>query len=254
MQHKYDECLQIGGDLNTSMRQYFGDVLSLDMQVDRVLKVIDELGLRENTLVVFSSDQGPAPVLSGWKKKRSRKFSANMLGYAGVFRGGKHEQYEGGVRVPFIIRWPGHVKKGRRDSNNVISGIDWMPTLCSIAGIKELPEQLDGEDVSDIWFGADRVRTKPLFWKVGSMRRAPAMRDGKWKFHLNPRHGDRIELYDLSVDPSESRNLADQNPEVVAELRAKLEAWVAELPKEYKKDAAKKDKKKRKRKKRTRLW
>lgn len=244
MQHKFDECLQIGGDLNTSMRQYLGDVLSLDMQVDRVLRVIDELGLSENTLVVFSSDNGPAPVISASKKK-SKKFSANNLGYAGVFRSGKHEQYEGGVRVPFILRWPGHVKKGRRDSNNVISGIDWMPTLCSIAGIKELPEQLDGEDVSDIWLGADRVRTKPLFWKASSTRSAPAMRDGKWKFHLNPSRGDGIELYDLSVDPSESRNLADQNPEVVAELRAKLESWVAELPKEYKKDAAKKDKKKR---------
>jgi len=243
MQHKFDECLQIGGDLDTAMRKYLGDVYSLDMQVGRILKTIDELGLRENTLVVFSSDQGPAPVLLG-SEKESKQFSANMLGYVGEFRGGKHQQYEGGVRAPFIIRWPRHVKKGRTDSNNVISGIDWMPTLCRIAEIKEVPERLDGEDVSDIWFGADRVRTKPLFWKTSSPGSSPAMRDGKWKFHLNPRRGKGIELYDLSVDPSESRNLADQNPEVVAELRAKLEAWVAELPEENKKKDKKEGEKK----------
>lgn len=242
MQHKFDECLKIGGDLNTAMRQYLGDVYSLDMQVGRVLEAIDKLGLRENTIVVFSSDQGPAPVILK-NKKASREFSPNMLGYAGQFRGGKHEQYEGGVRSPFIIRWPGHVRKDYTDSNNVISGIDWLPTLCSITGVRKLPKGLDGEDVSDIWFGANRVRTKPLFWKTGSTGSAPAMRDGKWKFHLNTRRGNGIELYDLSVDPSESRNLADSHPDIVARLKVKLAAWVDELPKVYAKDAAKKDKK-----------
>ncbi len=229
MQHKFDECVKIGGDLDASMRNYLGDVYSLDRAVGRLLKRIDELGLRENTIVVFSSDHGPAPVILG--KQGARKYSNNMLGYAGVFRGGKHEQYEGGVRVPFVVRWPGHVKAGRVDESSVISGIDWMPTLCAIAGVEQLPETYDGEDVLAAWFGGKHTRTKPLFWRASAPGAAPAMRSGQWKLHL-PRRGEP-ELYDLSVDPSESRNVADANPEVTARLRGQLETWVATLPKRY---------------------
>lgn len=243
MQHKFDECVQIGGNLDDSMRQYLGDLWSVDRNVARVLKAIDELGIRDNTIVVYSSDQGPAPIILG---KGVREFSNNMLGYAGELSGGKHEQLEGGVRIPFIIRWPGHVPAGRVDSEDVVSFIDWMPTLASIAGVKELPEQMDGEDVSDIWLGGSRPRTKPLFWKVSSTKSSPAMREGKWKLHLNRRHADaKVELYDLSTDPSESVNVADKNPQVVAEMKEKLEAWVAELPASYEKreKPAKKNKK-----------
>jgi len=229
MQRKFDECLEIGGDLDDSMRQYLGDVYSIDRNVDRVLKTIDELGLRENTLFVFSSDHGPAPVILG--KKGHREFSKNMLGYAGAFRGGKHTQLEGGTRVPFIIRWPGHVPAGRVEAESVTSFIDWMPTLAAIAGIENLPDTLDGEDISDIWFGASRERSKPLFWKTSSTGGTPTMREGDWKFHM-PRRG-QAELYNLSTDPSESANLVDKHPKVAADLRAKLEAWAAELPKDY---------------------
>ena len=96
MQHKFDECKQIGGDLDDSMRQYLGDVYQIDRNVDRLLKTLDELGLQDNTIVVFSSDHGPAPVVLA--KQGTSKYSNNMLGYAGQFRGGKHEQYEGGTR------------------------------------------------------------------------------------------------------------------------------------------------------------
>jgi N-acetylgalactosamine-6-sulfatase len=233
MQHKFDECVKIGGDLDESMRQYLGDVYQIDLNVGRVLKAIDELGLRDNTIIVFSSDQGPAPVILG--KKGARRFSNNMLGYAGEFRGGKHEQYEGGTRVPFIVRWPGHVKAGRVDTRNVCSFIDWLPTLCAIAGIEKLPEQLDGEDVSDIWLGADRQRRNPLFWKTSATGSTPVIRDGKWKLHLNRRRNRKVELYDLSVDPGEGNNVADKFPAVVARLAKKLRTWVAELPKQYEK-------------------
>lgn len=231
MQHKFDECLKIGGDLDESMRQYLGDVYQIDLNVGRVLKALDELGLRDDTIVVFSSDHGPAPVILG--KKGAREFSNNMLGYAGEFRGGKHEQYEGGTRVPFIIRWPGRVKAGRVDSANIGSFVDWLPTMCSITEIDDLPEQLDGEDISDIWLGADRQRTKPLFWKSSSTGSTPAMRVGKWKLHLPRKQRGEPELYDLSVDPSESNNIAAAHPEVVGRLRKLLQAWVAELPANY---------------------
>jgi len=243
MQKKFDECLQIGGDLDDSMRQYLGDVWSIDRNVDRVLKAIDELGIRDNTIFVFSSDHGPAPVIlaSGY-----REFSNNMLGYAGIYRGGKHSQLEGGTRVPFIIRWPGRVPAGRVDAESVTSFIDWMPTLASIAGIQELPEQLDGEDISDIWSGSSRERTKPLYWRVSSPGASPAMREGKWKLHLSGRKGGPPELYDLSTDPSESRSVADQHPDVVKEMTETLEAWVAELPGSYEKSPKQKKDRKRK--------
>ena len=233
MQHKFDECLRIGGDLDESMRQYLGDVYQIDLNVGRVLQVLDELGLRENTIVVFSSDHGPAPVILA--KKGARKFSNNMLGYAGQFRGGKHEQYEGGTRVPFIIRWPDKVNAGRVDTTNVCSFIDWLPTLCAIAGIEVLPKELDGEDVSAILLGTDRERTKPLFWKSSATGSTPAMRVGKWKLHLPRKNRGQTELYDLSVDLSESNNIAEAHPEVVGRLASSLRAWVAELPTEYKK-------------------
>lgn len=233
MRQKFDECVKIGGDLDESMRQYLGDVYQIDRNVRRVLETLDELGLRDNTIVVFSSDHGPAPVILG--KKGEREFSKNMLGYAGKFRGGKHSQYEGGTRVPFIVRWPGHIDAGRVDTENVCSFIDWLPTLCAIAGIEEVPAQLDGEDISDIWFGGSHPRSKPLFWKTSATGSSPALRDGKWKLHLNRRRGQEIELYDLSADPGESNNVAKQFPDVVQELSAKVDDWVAELPTEYEK-------------------
>ncbi len=238
MQKKFDECLKIGGDLDDSMRQYLGDVSSIDRNVDRILKAIDELGLRKNTIVVFSSDQGPAPVILA--SKGARKYSNNMLGYAGEFRGGKHTLFEGGTRIPCIIRWPGHVKANHVDTTNVLSFIDWMPTLCAIAGIKELPERLDGEDVSDIWLGSNRKRTKPLFWRASSVNSNPVMREGNWKLHLDLRKEQGTELYDLSTDSGEKKNVAKEHPEVVAEMKSILEAWVGELPKSYEKKKSRK--------------
>lgn len=245
MQEKFDECEKIGGDIDVSMRQYLGDVWGIDQNVERLLGKLDELGLREDTIVVFSSDHGPAPVLLGGKKE-SKEFSENMLGYASEFRGGKHSQFEGGVRAPFIVRWPGKVKAGFVDETNVISGMDWLPTLCRITGTDALPDQLDGEDVSDIWMGSSRERSTPLYWRTSSPGAAPSMRKGDWKFHINPkRAGSGVALYDLSQDLSESRNLAEEHPELVKQLQIELETWVAELPKEY--DTSD-DKKKRKKK------
>lgn len=233
MHSKFDECLQIGGDLNASMQQYLADVYQIDQNVDRVLKKIDELGLRDNTIVVFSSDHGPAPVILA--NKGAREFSNNMLGYAGHFRGGKHTQYEGGTRVPFIIRWPGHVKAGRVDDQSVCSFIDWMPTLSAIAGGIQLPAQLDGEDISNIWFGSTGSRIKPLYWKSSAKGSSSAMREGKWKLHLPLRKNKQSELYDLSIDPSENNNIASSHPEVVGALSKKLTKWVKELPIAYEK-------------------
>jgi arylsulfatase A-like enzyme len=242
MREKFQQCRATGGDVDASMRRYLGDIYSLDQDIGRLLTKLDELGLHENTIVVFSSDQGPGGVQPPAKDKDAAaeklELRLNMLGYAGGLRGGKHRQYEGGVRVPFIIRWPGHVPAGRSDEKSVISGIDWLPTLCQIAGVKINPADFDGEDVSQSWLGQEHARTKPLLWKTSASNSDPAIRDGQWKLHGSHRQRGEVELYDISADPGETHNLAADKPEIVKALTAKLQAWQATLPKEYVKTPA----------------
>lgn len=219
IQEKFDQSIALNPDLDTSMQNYVADVWSIDLNVARVLDTLDRLGLTENTIVVFSSDQGPAPVTGGGEYKK------NMLGYTGIYRGGKGSQYEGNNRVPFIIRWPGHIDPNVVDTENVISGMDWLPTLCSIAGIDDIPDSLDGEDVSDIWLGATRPRVKTLFWSSVSGGSKISMRKGYWKLHHNMGNISESELYDLSIDPSEDNNVIDDYPVIAAELIADVVAW-----------------------------
>ena len=156
-----------------------------------------------------------------------------MLGYSGEFRGGKHNMYEGGVRVPFIIRWPDRVPANRVNTASVISGIDWLPTLCRIAGAPIDAGNFDGEDVSGIWLGTDRQATRPLLWKTSNVRSEIAIRDGRWKFYHPHRRRGETELYDLSVDPRAAREPPAAHPGVVKQLTAMIEKWDATLPKTY---------------------
>ncbi|MEM0964864.1 MAG: sulfatase-like hydrolase/transferase [Verrucomicrobiota bacterium] len=229
MQKKFDESASIDPDLRESMTQYLADVYGMDVNVGRILDTLDELGIAENTIFVYSSDHGPAPVTPG---KGVKPYSKNMLGYAGEFRGGKHDQTEGGVRVPFVIRWPGKIEAGRVDEESVTSFMDWLPTLGSITGIENLPENLDGEDISDIWLGESRPRKTTLFWKTSSARSGVSLRKEDWKFHQT-RNGPQ--LFDLSDDASESNNLADAYPEITSRLADLAEDWRGTLPSEYEK-------------------
>ena len=244
MQEKFAQVRELGGDVDAAMRNYLGDVAALDDQVGKLLTRIDELGLRERTLVVFSSDHGPAPVLTakhksaldaGGAKGASVRYMVNMLGSPGPFRGGKHTMLEGGVRVPFIIRWPGHVPAGRVDDRSVTSGIDWLPTICSVAGAK-LPSSadFDGEDVSAAWTGGIHERTKPLFWKTSSPNAPVGILDGPWKYyHAGKNRRAETGLYDVVKDPGEQNNRLTSQPDVVAKLEKKISAWEAQLPTSY---------------------
>ena len=129
MREKFATCKARGGDVSEHMRRYLADIYSMDEDIGRLLKRLDELGLRDNTIVVFSSDQGPAPIEAsaskdpeGRKKrgKNSKPPSAeaeysrlDAMGYAGIHRGGKHGMFEGGVRVPWIVRWPARARRPR---------------------------------------------------------------------------------------------------------------------------------------------
>ena len=244
MREKFETCRKQGGDVNAHMHAYLADVKSMDDDVGRILAKIDELGLRDNTIVVFSSDQGPAPLRSAEEQKdKKQKKNArnrddlrlNAMGNTGILRGGKHGMYEGGVRIPFIVRWPGHVPVGRVDEKSVCSGADWLPTICSISGTPLPKIDFDGEDVSAAWLGKEvHARTKPLLWKTSAPGSDAGIRVGQWKLFLPMRrNGCELALYDIDADPTESQNLATKHPDIVKRLSSTLEAWVATLPREY---------------------
>jgi N-acetylgalactosamine-6-sulfatase len=210
---------------------YYASVTDLDTQIGRLIKRIDELGLAENTVIAFSSDNGPEDL-------DIRNAVHSGIGSTGPFRGRKRSIYEGGVRVPFIVRWPSHTPSGRVDDTTVIAGVDWLPTVCSLAGVG-LPGDLDpdGQDMSTALLGSPKQRTKPLMWEwrfriFGDMvHKSPmlAIRDGKWKLLMNPDQS-RIELYDIPTDPTELDNVADRHPDVVIELSRKVLNWQKTLP------------------------
>lgn len=264
MQGKFKIVKEAGGKVDDGMRRYLADVESLDDGVGRILKRLDELGLRENTIVVFSSDQGSDMLANladrleesttpkkGAKRNKQeagdspsdgpRSLRFNLMGFNGNHRGGKHTNLEGGLNIPFIIRWPGHTPVGRVDEKSVLSGADWLPTLCALTGIKINATDFDGEDASSAWLGKDFTRTKPLLWKTSATGSEAVIREGDWKLISPTRKRGVTELYNIPADPFEKNNLAKTNPEVVKRLEAKVSAWRNGLPKEYLKTADKQD-------------
>jgi N-acetylgalactosamine-6-sulfatase len=223
-------------DLAMAMRKYLSEIWALDRQVGLLLNKLDELGLRGRTLVVFASDQGPACPFGGDKgynrNLKNPDIRKNNLGYAGGLRGGKHKTYEGGVRAPFIVRWPGRIPAKRINRTSIVSAVDFLPTICALAGIELDPAagRLDGEDVSDIWLGSNRRRSGPIFWKTAKNRSRPTMRSGDWKIIDR---GSNTELYNLAEDPFEMDNQAGSRQDVVDRLRLEISSWMATLPESY---------------------
>ncbi|MDX2038340.1 MAG: sulfatase-like hydrolase/transferase [Isosphaeraceae bacterium] len=234
MQHKLAERIAEHGFERTEegLREYLGELAALDAQVGRVLERLEQLGLAENTIVVFSSDQGAVGAGSAGvigEADGEDDTHPNALGSNGALRGGKHTQFEGGVRVPFLIRWPGRIPAGRVDRGSIIAGVDWFPSVCKVAGIAA-PADLDGEDVSDIWLGKERPRSRPLFWKTAAANSRASMLDGRWKFHQQ-RRGASGTLHDLDIDPLEAIDRADGESELARRLGEAARAWTATLPK-----------------------
>ena len=199
-----------------------------DRQVGRLMCGLKELGLDGQTLVVFASDNGPLPTFKGAR--------------AGGLRGSKMSLYEGGICMPCVVRWPGHAAAGRTDGQTVWSAVDLFPSLCAAAGVA-LPKDIavDGENISEAWTGKPVVRSTPLFWEYGrndmsfkypkGRDRSPnlAVRNGKWKLLVNA-DGSDVQLFDLSSDASEARNVAADNPDEVVRLKASVLAWRQTLP------------------------
>ena len=230
-----------------SARGLYGDVIEeIDWSVGEIVNTIDRLNLSENTLVIFTNDNGP--FLS----------YGTHAGQSGVLRGGKLTTFEGGVRVPMVARWPGQIPAGKTCSTPIIS-IDLLPTFCHVAHAPLPQKKIDGLNITDILEGkTDTVEDREgLVFYAGS--ELQAVRDGKWKIHfphkylvvngetrtdgkpagygrlapqsisnsgiegIASRHGYVVRelplsLYDLSTDMSESNNVASEQPEVVKKL------------------------------------
>lgn len=214
---------------------YAGTVTEMDRQIGRVLDKLDALGLAKNTIVVFSSDNGPEDMEIG-------NASWSGIGSAGPLRGRKRSLYDGGTRVPFIVRWPlGGAPAGQVNAQTVVSGADLLPTLCELAGVAlsdDVRAAVRGQSVAPAFRGDAKFRrSAPLMWEWRfrvfnhPWNRSPrlAIRDGDWKLLLNP-DMSRVELYDLSRDPGESDNVADTHADVAAQLGERVLAWQRTLP------------------------
>ena len=230
MRARYDDVEDPG------TQSYYAVVSNMDDQIGRLLTALDELGLTDNTIVIFSSDNG-TPARSG--SLMTGQISADIAvetdtaGSNGPLRGWKWHLYEGGIRVPLIVRWPGHVPAGRVDTTSVVHGTDFAPTWARVAGTK-LPTEFDpdGTDVRAALFGQEFERTTSLFWhNPTAKRRGPslAVRSGNWKL-LMEYDGTDVQLFDLVTDTSEQFDLSAKYPDEVDRLSGELSAWYRTLP------------------------
>lgn len=202
-----------------SARRYAAMVTMVDRQVGELLAMLKELGIDDNTIVFFSGDNGGADYFSSKEHPRGVHL-ANKNPQTGVeFRGAKGSLYEGGVRVPFIARWPGKIKSGSV-SDYVGYFPDILPTISELTDTKA-PADIDGvsivpELLGEAAAGHAQVQHNYLYWEIGGW---VAIRQGQWRA-VKPSKGGAWELYDLASDPSESKNLAAAQPEIAARLIA----------------------------------
>ncbi|MDE0106883.1 MAG: sulfatase [Bryobacterales bacterium] len=191
----------------------------LDDGVGQVLSKLDQLGLRDNTMVIFYSDNGGKETFARQDPLRS----------------GKGWLYEGGVRVPLMIRWPGHTDPGST-TDHLMTTVDFFPTFLELLDDEDAPDDLDGESFLDVLRGQASRTERTLYWHyphyhVGSgMVPAGAVRRGKYKLiewfeGTVAGSGREYELFDLAEDISESRDLTGSRPEIAERLKADLEAW-----------------------------
>ena len=209
---------------------YYAAVTELDEEVGRLLEGLGTRGLAEDTLVLFTSDNGPEVL-----DVPDASYSA--AGSPGPFRGRKRSLYEGGIRVPLVARWPGRVPAARVEGRAVLSAVDLLPTALALAGSGPDPSwELDGEDVTDVILGASRDRARPLFYDFHfrqygrDVDTSPslAVREGSWMLLADP-GGTSAELYDVVRDPGQTANRIADEPEVARRLFELLNPWYDSL-------------------------
>ena len=221
-----------------SFSAFYGNIAQMDESFGRLMRALDERGLRDDTLVWFTSDNGPAIT------------AMHPHGSAGPLRDKKNSLWEGGIRVPGIVRWPARIKAGVV-SDEPVCGVDFLPTACEVAGIPLPGPPLDGASLVSLFDGNVIPRATPLYWQFNYSMGEPkvALRQGNWKLlaTLNPDGGRSLDiderserevkaaalekflLYDLAKDIGETTDLAASEPARLAELRALMEAKYREV-------------------------
>jgi len=229
--------------LDEQQKIYAAITTEADYRIGLLFDKLKELNLDKNTLVVFSSDNGPE--ITGGENKKWFDDNSTGPGYGTYYsvgetaglKGRKRSLYSGGVRTPFIVRWPGSVPAGIVDSTTAITGVDILPTFLELAGL-QLPEKYisDGESIVDAIKGENFKRKKAIFWqwrfargKDGSNWPAAGIQKDNWKLLVNEESG-RSELYDLSTDWGEQKNIIEEFPEKARSLEKKIREWEKTLP------------------------
>ncbi|NQV35248.1 MAG: sulfatase-like hydrolase/transferase [Phycisphaeraceae bacterium] len=214
---------------DTSKGGLYGDVVEeFDFHTGRLLDTVDSLGLRKNTLVIYTSDNGPWNQPAYTSKKKGHPPGSLFWGAAGPLRDGKGSCYEAGSRAPCIVRWPSKVPENTV-SDAIFATIDFLPTFATLAGFDVPSDRLiDGVDQTRLLLGQSKAGDRDTFFYQGN-----GVRQGKWKYliakHKVPNYARDLnreeveELYDLESDIGETTNLAEKYPEKVRALRTLLE-------------------------------
>lgn len=209
------------GSQKTAHAAFASMVTLLDRQVGEISSLLDSLGIAENTILVFTSDNGP---------HREGGADPDFFNSNGQLRGYKRDLYEGGIRVPFIVRWPGHIEPGS-STDHISAFWDFFPTVADILG-KDNIEGTDGISYLPVLTGkGSQKKHDYLYWEFHEAGGRQAIRMGDWKaVRYNVSKNGNIQLYNLSEDISESRNLASVYPEKVAEFDSLMKASRTESP------------------------
>jgi arylsulfatase A-like enzyme len=214
-------------DLPYPRNLYAAFLSSCDERIGMLLKKLDDLRLREHTIIAFQSDNGHST-------EERAHFGG---GSAGPYRGAKFSLFEGGIRLPGIISWPGQLPQGEV-RNQIVHACDWMPSLAELTGVKLLNTNIDGKSIVTVIRSADAPTPhKVLHWQVGAGKQPQwAVREGDWKLisNLQSAYGDtlspedkRLFLSNLATDITEKTNLARQHPEIVERLKKLHADWLA---------------------------
>jgi len=236
-------------DLEEADNIYAATLYHADLRIGQLLDALDRMKITENTLVIFSSDNGPArgapgsPITLMYDSATGPGYGiGGAKGITGGRRAFKGGLLEGGIGVPFIARWPGKIPAGKVDKKSIFSAVDLLPTFCELAGAK-LPASYKSDGMSQVQTlmkrGESR-RSKPLFWRISAPWPAHESKpdhwvsyvvvDQQWKLCMS-RDFSYFELFDLEADPLEKRNLAENETKVATNLKKKLDNWLASLPK-----------------------
>ncbi len=205
MQPKPDDLAKVAEIEDPLRRSFAAKVVGMDEGIGRILQRLDDLKMTKNTLVIFMTDHGGDPDYGG----------SNL-----PLRGGKATLYEGGLKVPCLIRWPGEIEPGSV-SDDVTCAVDFYPTLLEIAGSDLGKQQLDGISLVPVFKGGQLPARPPLVFVTGahqelSRKSWQAVRDGKWKWVQPP--GKQGQLYNLATDPNEKHDVADKYPQIAERL------------------------------------